>query len=275
MELSVASGYEQNLPRGYLDKDVQSSEFVQTSVSAGKFFQPRVNTSVVLSAGGSHHLYFNQHGFDYSSLSLGVAIQHKLGMGAYTPRINLSLSAAREDSRGAQRDRDLYGIDLTLSRRLSAGLNFSVGLSSATSRGLDEPAVDFDALPYRQGVTRPTDPMDYRNNSLFAGVDYTLNSGWQLSAGYRYQDGYVVSSAVPPVVDLFIYTEAVALDPAYDHQRLMYLMESRADLWTTAISIPLSRDTAVDIGYNWQNFAVEYVGGYDNSQFLVTLVHQF
>ncbi len=275
LDLTLASGYEENLPRGYLDKDIHSSEFVSTAMSVGKLFQPLVNTSVVVTASGSHNVYFNQHGFNYSNAGLGLSVQQKLGLGPYTPRINLSVQAGREDSRGAQRDRDLYSYEISLSRRLNAALNLSLGFNEVTSRGLNEAPLDFDQLPYRPGVVRPTDPMDFRNRSLFAGLEYTLRNRWQFAAGYRFQDGFVVSSAVPPVLNLFIHTEAVALDPAYDHLRLMYLMESKADMWTTSLSIPLTRDTAIDIGYNWQDFEVEYVGGYSNSQLLFTLIHQF
>jgi hypothetical protein len=275
MDFVIGSGYEENLPRGLLEKDIHSSEFLNASFTAGRLYQPWTNTSVVISASAGWHSFFNQHGYDFGSLDLGLSVQHKLGMGPYTPRVAFNIGAGREASRGAERDRDIYRYELSLSRRFNAVMGFAMGYSVEISRGLEEPDVDFDALPYLPGFTKPTDPMDYTNRSLFGGLDYALENGWLLSASYRYLDGYVISSAVPPVVDLFRFTEAVALDPAYDRLRLMYLMETTADMWSTALSIPIDNDTSVDIGYHWQDFEVRYVGGYDNAQFSVSLVHQF
>jgi len=275
MDFVVTSGYEENLPRGYLEKDIHSSEILSTSLTAGKLFQPLVNTSFVVSGTAAWNSYFSQHGYDSGSLEAGLSLQQKLGMGPYKPRISFSVGARREDSRGVERDRDLYRFELGLSKRISAVMGFALGYSVEISRGLEEPEVDFDALPYLPGITRPVDPMDYSNRTVFGGLDYMLDNGWLLSATYRYLDGHVVSSAVPPVVDLFRYTEAVAMDPAYNRLRLMYLMETTADMWSTGISIPLNDDTSVDVGYHWQDFAVEYVGGYDNAQFLFSLIHRF
>jgi len=274
MDLLVASGYEENLPRGYLDKDIQGSRFLGASLSAGKLYQPLANTSIVLSGSAGYSSYLEQHGFDYGSLEIATSLQQKFGMGAYTPRITLGVGAGREESEGLQRDRNLFRYSLGISQRLNQALEISAGFSREISRGTDEPAIDFSELPYLPGITRPVDPMDYRNRTLSGSLSYTLRNGWLWSAGYRYLHGHIVSSAVPPVKELFIHAKAVALDPAYDQERLMYLMNADADMWSTSLSIPWGDDTALDFAYQWQNFDVDDVGSYKNSQFSITLVHQ-
>ena len=272
LDLIVSGGYEDNVSRGFLDRDVHSSAFHHTRLSGGKLFQPSINTSLTVSASGSYQGFLDQSGFDVAGLSAGINIQQKLGMGAYTPRLLLSVSGALEDSQGAQRDRALYAIDVGYFQRLTAGLSINLGLLDQTSRGTDELPVDFDQLPY--GSTRPTDPMDYSNTIIYGGIDYVFANGWQISLGYQDYNGYIISSAVPPV-QLYRYTKAVALDPAFDNLHLMYLMDVTADMWSSGVSIPLTGRTAIDLNYSWQTFSAEYVGDYDNSQVSISLVHQF
>jgi len=272
MDIAIAAGHEDNVSRGFLDRDITSSTFHRTQFTGGKLFQPFINTSISLSATGSYQGFVDQHGFNAMGISTSINAQHKFGMGAYTPRILFNFSAAHENSRGAERDRNLYTINVGYFQRLTAGLSINLGMLDQTSRGTDEPRVDFDQLPYRS--TRPTDPMDYSNSIVYGGMDYVFENNWQVSFSYQYYDGYIVSSAKPPV-QLFRYAQAVALDPAFNDLHLMYLMESKADMWSSGLSVPLTSNTAIDLSYSWQIFEAENVGDYDNAQFSISLVHQF
>ena len=150
-----------------------------------------------------------------------------------------------------------------------------MGASREISRGADEQHVDFTKLPYLQGVTKPTDPMDFTNDIWYSKVDYAMSNGWLLSTIYQYIDGFIVSSALPPVFPLFINSKAVGLDPAFNHDQLMYLMKSKADAWSTILSIPLDSDSAIELAYSWQDIDTPTVGKYKNEQIVINLVHRF
>jgi len=59
-------------------------------------------------------------GLDTQRLGLGVSYQHKSGLGAYAPSINLGANWTRHNSVGKTRDRDTLERELSYSKRLSS-----------------------------------------------------------------------------------------------------------------------------------------------------------
>ena len=113
MDLTVTGGYEDNLPRGFLDKDIHNSNFLKTSLNKGKLYQPRVNASISFSGNVICNDYFNLAGFNRLGLGVGFNIQQKLGMGAYSTKLNFGAASDLENSKGSERDRSIYSFNVS------------------------------------------------------------------------------------------------------------------------------------------------------------------
>ena len=274
LEGSIATGWEDNLTRGFWSRDQHDSAFLGAELVAGKLFQPLVNTSLIVSGSASYHSFPSLQGFNRLSVGTDVTLQQKFGLGPYSPRLSLTASAVRDALDGRERDRDLYLVQAAYSQRLSPAWSMSLSAGRETSRGRNEQWLDFSQLPYTSG-TRPTDPMDYYNNVFAGSLDYEFTNGWLLSGSHQYIDGYIVPTAIPPVFELYSKAKAVALDPAFNHHQLMYLLKSRSRIWGLNLSVPLSEDSALDFVYSGQDIEARHVGDYSNFHFSINLLHRF
>lgn len=275
LDAALSAGYEDNVTRGFKSPNIDSSFILNTTVSGGKFWQLGSNTTLVAGASVGISNFINLPGFNRNELGVSLSVNYKFGMGAYSPRAGITATADRDYSKGDERDRDLYNVQMTLGKRFTPAWSAELGISRETSRGNSENWVDFKKLPYIPGITRPTDPFDYYNNVAFASVDYDLESGWLINISYQYIDGYIVASAVPPVPELFLHAKAVALDPAFNHRQLLYLLKSETDGIAVTLSIPLGQDSALDLRYSAQDIFAPHVGDYGNWGTSVTLLHRF
>ncbi|MEX2130273.1 MAG: hypothetical protein WD772_02205 [Pseudohongiellaceae bacterium] len=272
---SLASGWEDNITRGFSGSDQHNSPFLGVSLSGGKLYQLRTNTSLVLAGSASYHTFSSVQGLNRFNLTADVSLQQKFGLGPYSPRLSLGASIGRDELKGGERDRYLYAVELGFSKRLNQSWNVNFGASRETSRGFNERDVNFSSLPNATGATRPTDPMDYYNNIFFGSLDYEFASGWLLTGSHQTIDGYIVPSAVPPVASLFKHAKALAIDPAFSRLQVLYLLKSRSSVWGTNLSVPLGADSAVDFAYSWQDIDADHVGSYQNFQFSINLIHRF
>lgn len=272
---TVSTGWENNLTRGFWRRDQHNSPFLRARLDAGKLYQPITNISLIVSGSLSYDYFSSLQGLNRFGVGASVTAQQKFGMGPYSPRLSLTARAERDDLRGAERDRYLYNLEVGLSKRLSQSWSASLGAARETSRGFNEKPVDFTLLPYTPGNTRPTDPMDYYNNVFFGSADYEFASGWLLTLTRQYVDGYIVPTAVPPVVPQYLKAKAVAIDPAFQQRHLLYPLKSRNRSWGLNLSVPLSDDSALDFGYTRQEVDAHHVGTYRNYQLGVSLLHRF
>ncbi|MEX0617507.1 MAG: hypothetical protein WDZ76_02290 [Pseudohongiellaceae bacterium] len=268
----LGGGHEDNLSRGFASSDQHGSAYSTLQLRGGKLFQPGLNTSLTVSGSFGHSRYFSQKGFDSNVLGTAVSLEHKFGLGPYTPRIALALSADREDLEGAERDRSLYNLGLSLSKRFSPAWSGSVGVVSETSRGNSERHTDLSAY---YSTAQPHDIFDYDNDVASASIEYSFENGNLLTASYSRSDGYVVSSAVPPVSHLISNASALAADPAFEHRRVLYLLKAETDNFSAGLNIPLGRDTSLDMQMNWYSIHGKGTGNYRNARAGVSLIHRF
>jgi hypothetical protein len=275
LDLSVSTGYEDNVSRGLASQNIDGSFFLTGLVETGKLFQIGSNSTLAFGTSLGISNFPNLSGFNRVELGVSVSAQHKFGLGAYSPRVGAVLSANRDFLQGDERDRDLYAWQLTVAKRFSPAWSGEVGISRETSRGAHERPVDFTALPYIPGITRPTDPFDHYNNLGFVSVAYDFISGWLLTLSYQTIDGYIVPSALPPAWEMFLESKAVALDPAYGQRQVLYLLKSETDALSASLSIPIAQDTALDFTMSQQEIAARQVGDYRNWSAFVTVIHRF
>jgi hypothetical protein len=134
----LSTGWEENLSRGFLAPDREGSSFLSATATAGKLYQPLVNTSLVVSASGAYHRYVKQSKFSRLDLGAAISLTQKFGLGPYSPRLSVGLSGNREWLSGAERDRDLYNLEVTLSKRLNTRWELTLGVAEENSRGLNE-----------------------------------------------------------------------------------------------------------------------------------------
>lgn len=106
-QLGLNVGNENNLPRGFDSLHQLDASFFQVDLSAGKFFPLGLNDSLSVSANLEATRYDQLKGFDNHSIGISADFGHKLGFGAYAPRLGINLSASRQYFQGEARDSDL------------------------------------------------------------------------------------------------------------------------------------------------------------------------
>lgn len=274
-ELTVSVAQERNVARALLESDQEDAGVLSGGGLVGKSWQLAANTAVVTTASATVAAYPGLSGFNRLTLGTAVSLNHKFGLGPYRPRVSVAMTADRDLLSGDQRDRDFYALEVTIGRRWSRHWDTWIGWSDENSRGLREHPVNFDRLPYDPGVTRDNDPMDYYNRVVFGAVSYAFDNGWLLTGRYDFNDGYIVASGTPPIRTQFLKSKAVALDPAYDENRLLYLLKTDIDSWSATLSVPTGMDTAVDVGYSLDLIDAPGVGPYRHHRFSINLLHSF
>ena len=275
VDLGLTAGHENNLGRGFYAQDIHDSAYLGSSINGSKLFQPGLNTSLIFSASLGASRFIDNSGFNRRDAGIAIGSVHKFGMGAYSTQLGITLSADREFSVGAERDRSVYSLQTKLSKRFGPDWSGEAFLARETSRGDNERSVHHHSLPYNQSQFMPMDPFDYSNNVAGIRVDYDFSNGWLLSSAYQFSNGNIVSSGLPPLSAIFAKARAVAWDPAFHHLNLLYLLKSKTHSWSETLSIPVTRDTAIDFSYSWHNIDALDVGTYKNSAFALTLIHQF
>jgi hypothetical protein len=93
---------------------------------------------------------------------------------------------------------------------------------------------------------------------------------------YLWIDGNTVSSALAPNPRLLAISKALTLDPAVrappGHPQVAYTLPTYAHLLTVNWSIPLGRDTSLNLGYGRQEIRAQDNVDYGNNQFSVTFL---
>ena len=276
-QLGLNVGNEDNLPRGFDPSHQLDASFFQANLSAGKFLQLGLNDSLSVSAKLEATRYDQLKGFDNHGIGISADFGHKLGFGAYAPRLGINLSASRQYFQGEARDSDRYGLELSYSRRISAGLMLAGGVDFNWSRTGDLPADPrVTAFGYDSNIRLPYELFDYDAKSLFISGEYAFESGFLLGLGYRRILGATVASTPVPTQKVYKFSDAFYSDPAFESRDwFAYQLDANTDEWSLSGSWALGIDSSLNLGVTWNDSAVPANRSYTNTIITFGLLHNF
>lgn len=259
-----------NVTRGFLESDQYRDESVSLDLTVGKFFQLRPGQSLVTTATLSGSRFNDLDGLDRESIGLGSSYRHKFGLGAYAPTLGAALDWTQDKSKGETRDRHVTKFELHYSKRLSPAWHAMAGTTYEFSEGIN------DGRSNATPISARNDIFDFEQASLFATVDYALTNNTLLALSYTWIDGYTVSSALAPNPRLLGIAKALTFDPAVQapvgRNQVAYSIASRTHMLALDWSIPLGRDTSLNLGYARQEIRADNSVEYGNDQFSVTFL---
>ena len=270
-DLSTGLNADSNITRALLSSDRYSDTSLDVDVSAGRFYQLQPGRSVTAFASLSASRFQQLDGLDAQRLGLGASYQHKSGLGAYAPSVNLGLNWARHNSVGKTRDRDTLELELSYSKRLSSVWHASAGLLYEYSQGHN------DGAQFASMYAPNNDIYDFSQRGLFASAEYAFANQALLSLSYSWIDGNTVSSALAPNPRLLRIATELTLDPAVPapagRQQVAYSLETQAHLLSLDWSIPVGTDTAFSIAWARQQIGARDGVDYTNNRLSVKLLH--
>lgn len=271
--INISAGVRQdnNISRGFLDRDQLSDESLGLDATAGYVTPLKPGRSIVAFTALSASRFNKLRGFDNGSIGFGGRYLHKYGLGAYAPTIATTLSWTWHDSHGKTRDRHVTSMELGFGKRLSPSLATRFGARYDISEGINDDR--FNASIY----STLNDIFDFDQFGIFAGVDYSFENYTTLSLNYSWVDGNTVSSALAPNPRLLGIASALTLDPAVQappgRHQVAYTLKTDAHLLSLNWSIPVGDDTSFNLGFARHDIRARDNVNYANNQFSVTLVH--
>jgi len=271
VDLSIGLNADSNITRALLSSDRYSDTSLDVEVTAGRFYQLQPGRSVTTFATLAASRFDQLDGLDAQRLGLGASYQHKAGLGAYAPSVNLSLNWNQHNSVGKTRDRDTMELELSYSKRLSATWHATAGFLYEYSQGRH------DGVRHSSMYSPVNDIYDFSQRGAFASAEYAFFNQALLSLSYSWVDGNTVSSALAPNPRLLGISSALTLDPAVPapagRRQVAYSLKTQAHLWSLDWSIPVGTDTAFSIAYALQQIAARAGVDYKNDRISVKLLH--
>jgi len=275
LQLTLTAGGESNVPRGLDERHELDAGFVGAEGFAGKFWQLGLNDSLLLGAGLDARSYGELSGFNSVAATLSATYSHKFGFGAYAPSVDLQLQYRQQQGPGEARDFGRGAIRLELTKRFSPALRLGMGVETSDVRSgslPEDPAVE--AFGYDPDLAPPFELFDYRNDSVFLSADYTFTNQVMLSATLARVNGSTVASTDEPDLPTYKVSTAFYSDPALDDW-FAYRLDSNSNHLSTAVSIPLGADTALDFMVDVVDITAPADKSYSNRLFTIGMTWGF
>lgn len=275
LQVTLSAGQESNVPRG-IDVDHElDAAFVGAQVFAGKFWQLGLNDSLLLGVVADSRQYGDLSGFRHVAAGLAATYSHKFGLGAYAPRMDLELRYRQQQGPGEARDFGQSSLALGLQKRLSPALQLRAGVETSEFRTDSLPEdPEVTAFGYDPDIALPYELFDYRADSLFLAADYTFANQLLLTATYTRSNGHTVASTAMPDLQTYKVSEAIYSDPALDNW-FAYRLETNSHRLNAALSIPLGRDMALDLGADLINISAPAAKSYRNRLYTISMTWGF
>jgi len=238
--------------------------------------QRGLNHSRTISAQLNNKQYFDHPGFNLIGISASASYAYKFGLGAYAPRITASFALGKEELDGDARDRRLLTSTIAFEKRLSPYWFLTAGIDHEVSRGSSLP---YDAtlasFGYDPDNRLPYTLFDDDSSSVFASLSYDLPNGMLVNGGYSYTDGFAVASVDVPSLHVYKLSRAIYTDPGWPDLWFAYRLPTTTDEWNLGLSIPVSQDSAIDLGASWLDIDGPDDLNYENRLFSIGFIHNF
>jgi len=177
-------------------------------------------------------------GLDNLALAANVAYRRKMDLGAFAPWWRVSWSSSALSYRDHARNGWLHQAELAAGRRLderyNLGLSFRVEKRTAAGSPDQAPGLSADAF-------------SQLSKSLGVNAEYAPDRDVVLSLGGELRHGDVVSTS-PRYRQVFLYSKAIAADPALGSDVYAYRLTGNTLSVKLGMALFLSPDSCVHIG---------------------------
>lgn len=237
--------YHDNLTRSEHARDAREDSAFVAAGTAGVHLQPGTYTGLTLIGTLERTQYRRYAGLSSWQAGLGASLSHKFGLGEMQPTLVFDLGVARAEYNADLRDAWIYRAGLSLRKRVTGTLNLRAGVDVERQDG------DHDLPRTTLAVPRPGSPWDLDNRGLFLGAEQDLGPATWLDAMYRFQDGEVVSTAVPYAKILNAAT-AITLDPLFGPLTVAYRIPARTHIVAVDLNRAVFEAGTLYIGLEYQ-----------------------
>jgi hypothetical protein len=219
--------HDDNLSRAQLDADKVPDSALRGRAALGRGFELDAAGDARLAGAAGFTSYATSGGASFGWLGAEAGWRRKLGLGLTQPWLALDASAALENAREDVRDAWRGALSASAGKRFSGALEASAGFAYDRREQLD----DFAVVPGFGGK-----PFSIQGRSVFARASYAVGERATLFGSAALRHGDVVSSTRRNF-DIFVGSNAIALDPAFGPEFIAYRISGAA---TTTLSAGLA-----------------------------------
>jgi len=237
----VSLGHNNNISNAVSESDIFEDQFLTANFNAGKMWLPAVGKSIVLSGHLGTEQFQDSEGLNRYSYGASVSYTQRLGLGAYAPRVGVSLRGDKRNFDSDMRDGWLYRASLILEKRFLPELHSSASLTQEI-RTADENK----AIPYTPFAD--SDVFNQKNTEFSASLDYTLENGSVITGRYLYRDGEIDASTNPGS-EFFLVSRGIAQDYKICNtcgNYVVYLVNASVQSIMLDWNFALGRDTSLN-----------------------------
>jgi hypothetical protein len=225
--------YDSNVSRSNRSSDVLDDQAWKTSLAAGYGWQLIDNLRVSLSGELESHIWGNYSALDVVSPSIDANLRYRFGLGANAPWIRSETRSSYSEFRENRRS------GWSFHQGLRIGKNITERLSLDGSYLFE----NFSAQDFIFNQTA---------HSGSANVNFSVTSSFQVSGGYTFRYGDVISHGVPPRPDIASIASAFGPVTTFGTPYVAYRFEASTHVLAMAASQSLNNFAAVQLAYEWQ-----------------------
>lgn len=239
---SAALVHDDNVSNATSPVDIYSDYYLDAQLNLGRLWTPAVGKSLLLSGHFSTRQYEASTGLNQVALGVSLDYTHRLGLGAYAPRIGLGLRTDDRNFQTDMRDGRLYKATLRMEKRFLPEFH-----AEATVSRERRTADANKALPYY--FFAGGDVFNQDNVEATLSADYTLPNYSTITARYMWRNGEVDASTRPGS-SFFLYSDEISFDYEICRQcgqYVAYRIDAHIHDYLLEWSWELQRDTSLGL----------------------------
>jgi hypothetical protein len=257
-DVQAELSYQENFTRSERAIDAREDMALSTMVTAGTRLQPGDYTSLTIAGTLSRTQYRQYTGLSSWEAGLGLTGAHKFGIGERQPTLSIELGLARNEYNMPVRDAWIYRAALGLQKRLTDTLDVRGGIRYEVRDA------DHDIPRVIPSFPRPGNSWDVDSRTAFITAEQDLGPATWLAATYQFQQGDVVSTAIP-YPKIFNTATAITLDPLFGPLAVAYRIPARTHILALEINRAIFASSTLYLGYEYQKTHGRNGVDYDSS----------
>jgi hypothetical protein len=226
--------YDSNVSRSNRSSDVLDDQAWKTSLAAGYGWQLIDNLRASLSGELESHIWGNYSALDVVSPGIEANLRYRFGLGANSLWMRSETKSSYDEFRENRRS------GWSLRQGLRIGKNITDRLSLDGSYLFE----NFSAKDFI---------FDQAAHSGSANINFSVTSSLQVSGGYIFRYGDVISHGVPPRPDIVSIASAFGPVTTFGTPYTAYRFEATTHVLSVAASQSLNNFAAVQLAYEWHH----------------------
>jgi len=266
----VSIGTNDNVSSAVSGRDIFNDQFLSANYNLGKLWVPTPGRSFLLRGHLGLQNFSDSDGLNRTAYGASLSYAHRLGLGAFAPRINMSARADYRDFESNNRDGWLFRTSIGLQKRFSPAWHGSMALTH------EHRTADKDnAKSYVAGISG--DVFNQENMEYSASLDYTLANASVITLSYLFRDGEIDASTNPGSV-FFPFSRAIANDKnlcGNCKHYVAYLIKAQSSSIMLDWNWALGRDTSLSLNMQRRIADTEGNNTYSTNIFQLRLNQRF